>query len=177
MLKVVEKNEKKDEKGEADITYLTDLTDSQILKAVEENEKKQQEEELYTKILKDCDRMVEQRNKEKQEKTQQEKETEKIGPSTQSPSVPFIPGSQPTFDLGFDFGSPEVQSNAFQKQQSDDEQTRKNNEEQIMKKRKIKPSVYLQSPYIKKKVKVEDKLTDDEKLLGRSIFSMQGEPG
>ncbi|PWA95352.1 ulp1 protease family, C-terminal catalytic domain-containing protein [Artemisia annua] len=56
-----------------------------------------------------------------------------------------------------------------------DEETRKKDEEKMMKKRKIKPFVYLQSPYIKKKVKVEDKLTDDEKLLGRSIFSMQGE--
>ncbi|PWA87422.1 hypothetical protein CTI12_AA035780 [Artemisia annua] len=126
ILKALEESEKKDEKGEAD------LTDSQMLKAVEESEKKEKEEQMYLKMLEDCDKMLEQRNKEKQEKAQEEKETEQIGPSTQSPSVPFIPGSQPTFDLGFDFGSPE-------------------------------------------KANVEDKLTDDEKLLGRSIFSMQGE--
>lgn len=128
---------------------------------------------MYLRMMEDADKLVEQRENEKQAKAAEEKQTELIGPSTQSPSVPFIPGSQPTFDLGFD--SPEVQSKAFKQQHSDDEETRKKDEEKKMEKRKTKPSVYLQSPYIKKKVKVEDKLTDDEKLLGRSIFSMQGE--
>ena len=137
--------------------------------------KKQEEEDLYAKMLADCDRAVEEREKAKQAKAQEEKDKEKIGPSTQSPSVPFIPGSQPTFDLGFDFGSPEVQSKAFQQQHSDDEKTKKKDEEEKMQKRKTKPSIYLKSPYNKTKVKVEDNLTDDEKLLANSIFSMQGE--
>ncbi|PWA45293.1 Peptidase C48, SUMO/Sentrin/Ubl1 [Artemisia annua] len=67
-----------------------------------------------------------------------------------------------------DSKSLEEQSKALKRQHSDDEDKK-------MKKRKIKPSVYLQSPYGKTKVKVEDKLTKDEKLLGRSIFSMQGD--
>ncbi|PWA41970.1 hypothetical protein CTI12_AA548360 [Artemisia annua] len=74
-----------------------------------------------------------------------------------------------------EWADPEVQSKAFQQQHSDDEETRKKDEEKKMQKRKIKPFVYLQSLYIKKKVKVDDKLTNDEKLLGRSIFSMKGE--
>lgn len=98
---------------------------------------------MYLRMLEDCDKLVEQREKERQAKAQQEKQTEQTGPSTQSPSVPFIPGSQPTFDLGFD--SLEVQSKAFQQQHSDDEETRKKDE------KKKNKSIYLPTIPIYKK--------------------------
>ncbi|PWA87408.1 ulp1 protease family, C-terminal catalytic domain-containing protein [Artemisia annua] len=69
-----------------------------------------------------------------------------------------------------DSKSPEKQPKTFKRQHSDDEETPKKDEDKKMKKRKINN---LQSPYVKTRVNVENQLTEDEKLLGRSIFSMK----
>ncbi|PWA84398.1 hypothetical protein CTI12_AA160090 [Artemisia annua] len=70
----------------------------------------------------------------------------------------FTPGSQPTFDLGFD--SPVAVSKPSKKTESNDEE---------------KEYRCLQSPYMYEKVSTTKELTDDEILLARSIFCMQGD--
>ncbi|PWA64130.1 lectin protein kinase family protein [Artemisia annua] len=69
-----------------------------------------------------------------------------------------------------DSKSPEKKPKTFKRQHSDDEEIPKKGEDKKMKKRKINN---LQSPYVKTRVNVENQLTEDEKLLGRSIFSMK----
>ena len=41
-------------------------------------------------------------------------------------------------------------------------------------KRKVKPSIYLKSPYNNKICNAVDALTEDERLLAYSFFSMEG---
>ena len=42
-------------------------------------------------------------------------------------------------------------------------------------KRKVKPSIFLKSPYNNKSCNVVDALTEDERLLAYNFFSMEGE--
>ncbi|PWA98804.1 hypothetical protein CTI12_AA008530 [Artemisia annua] len=105
---------------------------------------------------------VEEKQKEQTgESSQKEKEKEEASPSScknKEHSFEFTPGgSQPSFNLGFD--TPEEESKKFNKTESNEEK---------------KQYRLLESPYINEKVSTTEELTEDEILLARSIFSMQG---
>ncbi|PWA80133.1 hypothetical protein CTI12_AA197910 [Artemisia annua] len=131
---------------------LEDLTDEEFLEVFQEAEWKKFENQTN----------VEEIQKEQAgESSQKEKEKEEAGPSScnsREHSFEFTPGgSQPSFNLGFD--TPEEQSKKFNKAESNEEK---------------KQNRLLESPYINEKVSTTEELTEDEILLARSIFSMQG---
>ena len=73
-------------------------------------------------------------------------------PEFESPSIQEKP-----FGTGKDFGEASIEN------------------EVIEGKRKVKPSIYLKSPFNNKICNVVDALTEDERLLAYSFFSMEGE--
>ena len=104
---------------------------------------------------------VEEKHTEKAgESSQKEQQNEQAGPSScksREHIYEFTPGSQPSFNLGFD--SPVVVSKPSKERESNDDE---------------KEHRCLQSPYMYERVSTSEELTDDEVLLARSIFCMQG---
>ena len=131
---------------------LEDLTDEEFFEAFKDSECQTFGNEKNVK---------EKQTEEAGESSQKLKEKEQEGPSScQSREHIFVftpGGSQPSFNLGFD--TPEEQLKPFKKTESNDEETQYR---------------CLQSPYINEKVSTTEEPTDDELLLARSIFSMQG---
>ena len=147
-----EYREMKEKEAKSAPKKLEDLTDEEFLEVFQEAEWKKFENQTN----------VEEIQKEQAgESSQKEKEKEEAGPSScnsREHSFELTPGgSQLSFNLGFD--TPEEQSKKFNKAESNEEK---------------KQNRLLESPYINEKVSTTEELTEDEILLARSIFSMQG---
>ena len=130
---------------------LEDLTDEEFFEVIEEGEW----QKFWTH-----ENVEEKQTEQACESSQKEQQNEQAGPSScksREHIFEFTPGSQPSFNLGFD--SPLVGSKPSKEKEPNDEE---------------KEYRCLQSPYMYEKVSTTEELTDDEILLSRSIFCMQG---
>ena len=130
---------------------LEDLTDEEFFEVIEEAE---------WQNFCNQENVEEKQTEQAGESSQKEQQNEHAGPSScksREHVFEFTPGSQPTFNLGFD--SPLVGSKPSKEREPNDEE---------------KEYRCLQSPYMYEKVSTTEELTDDEILLARSIFCMQG---
>ncbi|GJX22883.1 hypothetical protein Tco_0227328 [Tanacetum coccineum] len=140
-----------------------------------EAKKKEEAEKLAT--TKSAEIQDAEREKAQKEAARQKKAEKKKSPAKKKGATAKNNEAETTTEKGNEdshaatvsktFESPKVQEKMFRKGQESAEKSKA--------KRITKPSLYLNSPFMNKMVKTQDKLDEEEILYARSIFCIQGD--